>query len=133
MRVIVDAYGGDNAPDAVLQGCRMAADRWKCEIVLTGIEVASYGVDLPGKPGLADTDSVADRPLGIEDVVQKEASREHEDLSGRVLLADAHLARLELVGQHKRLCGMGPKDVGRGQRCKCGPANEEASGNHAIS
>lgn len=26
MRVIVDAYGGDNAPDAVLQGCRMAAD-----------------------------------------------------------------------------------------------------------
>ena len=36
MRVIVDAYGGDNAPDAVLQGCRMAADRWKCEIVLTG-------------------------------------------------------------------------------------------------
>lgn len=36
MRVIVDAYGGDNAPEAVLQGCRMAADRWKCEIILTG-------------------------------------------------------------------------------------------------
>lgn len=31
------------------------------EIVLTGIEVASYGVDLPGKPGLADViEAVAD-------------------------------------------------------------------------
>ncbi len=32
---------------------RIAAEGYK-EIVLTGIEVASYGVDLPGKPGLAD-------------------------------------------------------------------------------
>ena len=32
---------------------RIAAEGFK-EIVLTGIEVASYGVDLPGKPGLAD-------------------------------------------------------------------------------
>ena len=36
MRIIVDAYGGDNAPEAVLRGCRMAADHWKCEIILTG-------------------------------------------------------------------------------------------------
>ncbi len=32
---------------------RLAAEGFR-EIVLTGIEVASYGVDLPGKPGLAD-------------------------------------------------------------------------------
>ena len=32
---------------------RIAAEGYK-ELVLTGIEVASYGVDLPGKPGLAD-------------------------------------------------------------------------------
>ena len=32
---------------------RLAAEGYR-EIVLTGIEVASYGVDLPGKPGLAD-------------------------------------------------------------------------------
>ena len=32
---------------------RIAAEGFK-EIVLTGIEVASYGVDLPGKPGLGD-------------------------------------------------------------------------------
>ena len=31
----------------------MAAEGYQ-ELVLTGIEVASYGVDLPGKPGLAD-------------------------------------------------------------------------------
>ena len=32
---------------------RLASEGYR-EIVLTGIEVASYGVDLPGKPGLAD-------------------------------------------------------------------------------
>ena len=32
---------------------KLAAEGYR-EIVLTGIEVASYGVDLPGKPGLAD-------------------------------------------------------------------------------
>ena len=54
MRVIVDAYGGDNAPEAVLQGCRMAADRWKCEIILTGDgeklreKAAELGISLEG-------------------------------------------------------------------------------------
>ena len=32
---------------------RLAAEGYR-ELVLTGIEVASYGVDLPGRPGLAD-------------------------------------------------------------------------------
>ena len=39
--------------DAVRETARINAEGFK-EIVLTGIEVASYGVDLPGKPGLAD-------------------------------------------------------------------------------
>ncbi|MBQ9684973.1 MAG: tRNA (N(6)-L-threonylcarbamoyladenosine(37)-C(2))-methylthiotransferase MtaB [Oscillospiraceae bacterium] len=39
--------------DAAAQTRRLAAEGYR-EIVLTGIEVASYGVDLPGKPGLAD-------------------------------------------------------------------------------
>ena len=39
--------------DAVLETQRLASLGYK-EIVLTGIEVASYGVDLEGKPGLAD-------------------------------------------------------------------------------
>ena len=68
MRIIVDAYGGDNAPDAVLQGCRMAADRWKCEIILTGDEqklrqrAAELSVSLEGI-------SIADAP----DVIPVEA------------------------------------------------------------
>lgn len=39
--------------DAVREAARIDAEDFK-ELVLTGIEVASYGVDLPGKPGLAD-------------------------------------------------------------------------------
>ncbi len=68
MRIIVDAYGGDNAPDAVLLGCRMAADRWKCEIILTGDEqklrqrAAELSVSLEGI-------SIADAP----DVIPVEA------------------------------------------------------------
>ena len=63
MRIIVDAYGGDNAPDVVLQGCRMAADRWKCEIILTGDEqklrqrAAELSVSLEGI-GIADAPDV---------------------------------------------------------------------------
>ena len=39
--------------DAAAETARLAAEGYR-ELVLTGIEVASYGVDLPGKPGLAD-------------------------------------------------------------------------------
>ena len=38
---------------AAAETSRIDAEGYR-EIVLTGIEVASYGVDLPGKPGLAD-------------------------------------------------------------------------------
>ena len=39
--------------EAAREAARLDAEGYR-EIVLTGIEVASYGVDLPGKPGLAD-------------------------------------------------------------------------------
>ena len=39
--------------DAVRETAKLNAEGFK-ELVLTGIEVASYGVDLPGKPKLAD-------------------------------------------------------------------------------
>lgn len=39
--------------DAARETARLDAEGFR-ELVLTGIEVASYGVDLPGKPGLAD-------------------------------------------------------------------------------
>ncbi len=38
---------------AAAESARLAAEGFR-ELVLTGIEVASYGVDLPGKPDLAD-------------------------------------------------------------------------------
>ena len=36
MKLIVDAFGGDNAPDEILKGCRMAADELGVSILLTG-------------------------------------------------------------------------------------------------
>ena len=39
--------------EAAREAKHLATEGYR-EIVLTGIEVASYGVDLPGKPGLAD-------------------------------------------------------------------------------
>ena len=41
-------------PGAAAEETRILAAQGFREIVLTGIEVASYGVDLPGRPGLAD-------------------------------------------------------------------------------
>ena len=47
---------------AAAESARLAAAGYR-ELVLTGIEVASYGVDLPGKPGLADViEAVASVP-----------------------------------------------------------------------
>ena len=37
-KIIVDAFGGDNAPDEIIKGCRMAADELGVEIILTGRE-----------------------------------------------------------------------------------------------
>lgn len=38
MRIVVDAFGGDNAPLAVISGCKMAADEYGYDIILTGDE-----------------------------------------------------------------------------------------------
>lgn len=38
MKIIVDGFGGDNAPLAVLQGCEMAVKEYGVEIVVTGDE-----------------------------------------------------------------------------------------------
>lgn len=36
MKIIVDAFGGDNAPSEVLKGCRLAANKVKDKIILVG-------------------------------------------------------------------------------------------------
>lgn len=38
MKIIVDAFGGDNAPLEIIKGCRMAVDEYKYDIVLVGDE-----------------------------------------------------------------------------------------------
>lgn len=38
-KIIVDAFGGDNAPLEVIKGARMAVDEYKLEIILTGSEI----------------------------------------------------------------------------------------------
>lgn len=38
MKIIVDGYGGDNAPLEVIKGCRMAADEYEVDIIIAGRE-----------------------------------------------------------------------------------------------
>lgn len=63
MKIIVDAFGGDNAPLAVLEGCRQAVDELKADILLTGAEqeirsaAAKAGISLDGI-GIADAPTV---------------------------------------------------------------------------
>ena len=49
--------------DAAAETARIRAEGYR-ELVLTGIEVASYGVDLPGRPGLADCIEAVAREAG---------------------------------------------------------------------
>ena len=35
-KIVLDCYGGDNAPDEIIKGCRLAADELHVQIVLTG-------------------------------------------------------------------------------------------------
>ena len=58
MKIIIDAFGGDHAPEAVLEGCALArsalAPQFKLELVLTGDEekiraaAAAGNIDLAG-------------------------------------------------------------------------------------
>lgn len=54
MKIIVDGYGGDNAPTEVIRGCREACDEYGVDILLVGREeglrdaAAKAGVSLSG-------------------------------------------------------------------------------------
>lgn len=55
MKIIVDAFGGDHAPDEILKGCVMAAEEYGVELVLTGdrgeIEKAAKRLSLEAAVG----------------------------------------------------------------------------------
>ena len=38
MKIIVDGFGGDNAPLAVLQGCELAVKEYGVDLIVTGDE-----------------------------------------------------------------------------------------------
>lgn len=73
MRIIVDGYGGDNAPLEVIKGCRMAVDEYGVEILLVGrenglkSEAQKAGVSLSGITILNADDVITmeDRPRDI--------------------------------------------------------------------
>ena len=73
MKIIVDAFGGDNAPLEILKGCRSAADDFKVEIILVGDEEKIYscanqsGIKLDGMEilGAPDVMLMTDSPSEV--------------------------------------------------------------------
>ena len=65
MKIIVDAFGGDNSPDEVIKGSAMAVEQLGVEVVLTGDEnkikkfAEENGVSLNGI-SIIHTESVID-------------------------------------------------------------------------
>ena len=65
MNIIVDAFGGDNAPLEVIKGCRMAQENLGIDITLTGNKniiaktAADNGIDISGMI-IEHSDSVID-------------------------------------------------------------------------
>jgi hypothetical protein len=89
MKIIIDAMGGDNAPDEIIKGALLAAEEYKIEIILTGKgEVILRSLEKMGRKEL---------PKGIEiananEVISMEedpvtAIREKKDSSMSVGLA----------------------------------------------
>ena len=73
MKIIVDGFGGDNAPAEVIKGARLAADEYGAEILLAGNEArlrdtaASLGVSLDGIEiiNADDTITMEDAPTDV--------------------------------------------------------------------
>ena len=86
MRVIVDAFGGDNAPLEILKGAAMAVAEYGCEIVLTGDETTirrvaeenGISLDKMEIEHASDVMTMEDHPKSI--------LREHKDCSMAVAL-----------------------------------------------
>ena len=75
MKIVVDAMGGDHAPEAVVEGAVMAAREYNTEIILTGLS------DMV-QPILASLDPVHKLPV---QVVHADEVGEMHDLPGKVL------------------------------------------------
>lgn len=64
MRVVVDAFGGDNAPNEIIIGASLASNEYSAEITLTGNEktinkvIADNNLKFYGELKIVDTDDV---------------------------------------------------------------------------
>ncbi|MGN0450743.1 MAG: phosphate acyltransferase PlsX [Acutalibacteraceae bacterium] len=64
MRVVVDAFGGDNAPTEIIKGAALASNEYSAEITLTGNEktikevIAENDLKFYGELKIVDTDDV---------------------------------------------------------------------------
>lgn len=81
MKIIVDAFGGDNAPDEIIKGCRLAADELGVQILLTGSaakikeSAARVGVSVDDMEILdcPDVVTMEDEPMSLRNT-KKESS-----------------------------------------------------------
>ncbi len=64
MRIVVDAYGGDNAPLEIIRGAAYASNQFDCEITLTGKQseieqiITDNSLKFKGELVIVDTDDV---------------------------------------------------------------------------
>ncbi len=81
MKVIVDAYGGDNAPFEIVKGALQARDAYGVDIVLTGNEAEIRRIVAEQNWSLENVEIVhADDMIGMNDI-PKTILREHKDCS----------------------------------------------------
>ena len=79
MKIIMDGFGGDHAPDEVIRGARLAADAYGVDIVLAGRETAlreragALGVSLEGI-GILDAPDVISMEDSPTDVLRAKKS-----------------------------------------------------------
>ena len=64
MRIVIDAYGGDNAPLEIVKGASLASIEYGCEITLTGNEteinsiISEHNLSFKGELKIVNTDDV---------------------------------------------------------------------------
>ena len=86
MRIIVDAFGGDNAPVEILKGAAMAVVAYDCDIILTGDEEKIRQAAAENNISLERMEVVhASDVMTMEDH-PKSILREHKDCSMAVAL-----------------------------------------------
>lgn len=64
MRIVIDAYGGDNAPLEIVKGASLASNEYGCEITLTGNEteinsvISEHSLSFKGELKIVNTNDV---------------------------------------------------------------------------